>query len=75
MSEQPIALTARPEGYGTWLADLKNRIHQAQQRATLAVNRELLLFYWQIGKRVLPAKRGNPRLGDCCTAHGFEAGY
>ncbi|MNV62668.1 hypothetical protein D3C71_1552240 [compost metagenome] len=42
-----------PEGYGDWLADLKGRIHNAQQRATLAVNRELVLLYWQIGKDIL----------------------
>ncbi|MBD1401507.1 PDDEXK nuclease domain-containing protein [Pelovirga terrestris] len=53
MADQPIALTPRPEGYSTWLADLKTRIHQAQQRATLAVNRELLLLYWQIGRDIL----------------------
>jgi predicted nuclease of restriction endonuclease-like (RecB) superfamily len=42
-----------PEGYADWLADLKTRIHSAQQRATLAVNRELVLLYWQIGRDIL----------------------
>lgn len=42
-----------PEGYADWLADLKTRIHIAQQRATLAVNRELVLLYWQIGRDIL----------------------
>lgn len=36
-----------------WLADLKSRIHTAQQRATLAVNRELVMLYWQIGRDIL----------------------
>lgn len=53
MSDQPIASTERPEGYRTWLAELKTRIHQAQQRATLSVNQELLLLYWQIGRDIL----------------------
>ncbi|WP_372874286.1 YhcG family protein [Pseudomonas sp.] len=53
MSAPPVSLTAPPEGYGDWLADLKGRIHNAQQRATLAVNRELVLLYWQIGKDIL----------------------
>lgn len=35
------------------MADLKSRIHNAQQRATLAVNRELILLYWQIGNDIL----------------------
>lgn len=46
-------LTPLPADYASWLADLKSRIHTAQQRATLAVNRELVLLYWQIGKDIL----------------------
>ncbi|MCO5121972.1 MAG: PDDEXK nuclease domain-containing protein [Burkholderiaceae bacterium] len=42
-----------PTGYVEWLAELKQRIHAAQQRATLAVNRELVLLYWQIGQGIL----------------------
>ncbi len=53
MSDKPVRLTAPPEGYADWLADLKGRIHSAQQRATLAVNRELVLLYWQIGRDIL----------------------
>lgn len=53
MSDSPARLTPPPEGYGDWLAELKNRIHSAQQRATLAVNRELVLLYWQIGRDIL----------------------
>lgn len=53
MSDKPISLTPPPEGYTDWLADLKNRIHNAQQRATLAVNRELVLLNWQIGRDIL----------------------
>jgi predicted nuclease of restriction endonuclease-like (RecB) superfamily len=53
LSEKPIALTPPPEGYADWLGELKLRIHRAQQRATLAVNRELVLLYWQIGRDIL----------------------
>ena len=42
-----------PSDYAGWLADLKARIHGAQQRAALAVNRELVLLYWQIGRDIL----------------------
>jgi predicted nuclease of restriction endonuclease-like (RecB) superfamily len=45
-------LTSNAE-YGSWLAGLKQRIQSAQQRATLSVNRELLLLYWQIGRDIL----------------------
>lgn len=53
MSDQPIALMQTPAGYADWLAELKTRIHSAQQRATLVVNRELVLLYWQIGRDIL----------------------
>ena len=53
MSDTPASLATPPEGYGDWLVDLKSRIHAAQQRATLAVNRELVLLYWQIGNDIL----------------------
>ncbi|MDR1284347.1 MAG: PDDEXK nuclease domain-containing protein [Opitutaceae bacterium] len=48
-----VSLIPPPEGYVEWLSDLKDRIHAARQRATLAVNRELVLLYWQIGRDVL----------------------
>jgi predicted nuclease of restriction endonuclease-like (RecB) superfamily len=53
MSDQPVRLTTPPEGYADWLTELKARIHGAQQRAALAVNRELVLLYWQIGRDIL----------------------
>jgi len=63
MNEQtdtPAALIEPPSGYAAWLAELKTRIHTAQQRAALAVNRELVLLYWQIGRDILErqAKQG-----------------
>jgi predicted nuclease of restriction endonuclease-like (RecB) superfamily len=42
-----------PSDYPAWLTDLKARIQQAQQRATLSVNRELISLYWQLGKDIL----------------------
>ena len=46
-----------PPDYAPWLAELKSRIHLAQQRAALAVNRELVLLYWQIGRDILARQR------------------
>lgn len=40
-------------GYDEFLRDLKERIRRAQIRAALAVNRELVLLYWQIGQEIL----------------------
>src|SRR5207244_4329870 len=42
-----------PEGYDDFLHDLKERIRVAQVRAALAVNRELVLLYWEIGRDIL----------------------
>jgi predicted nuclease of restriction endonuclease-like (RecB) superfamily len=39
--------------YKDWLSSLKSRIHRAQQRATLVVNREMIALYWQIGNEIL----------------------
>lgn len=39
--------------YQTLLASLKQRIREAQVRAGLAVNRELVLLYWSIGREIL----------------------
>ena len=53
MTDMPARLTEAPAGYDDWLVDLKTRIHSAQQRAALAVNRELVVLYWQIGQDIL----------------------
>ena len=53
MTDRPTSLTPAPAGYADWLVDLKTRIHNAQQRAALAVNRELVLLYWQMGQDIL----------------------
>jgi predicted nuclease of restriction endonuclease-like (RecB) superfamily len=39
--------------YVTFLDGLKERIRSAQVKAALAVNRELILLYWQIGREIL----------------------
>jgi len=49
-----------PDSYGQFLADLKGRIRAAQLRASMAVNRELVLLYWQ-PRYPQPAGAGKPR--------------
>jgi predicted nuclease of restriction endonuclease-like (RecB) superfamily len=39
-----------PSGYQEFLQDLKGRIRAAQVQAGFAVNRELILLYWSIGR-------------------------
>ena len=49
-------LEASLEGYETFLRDLKTRIGQTQVRAALAVSRELIALYWQIGEDITEAQ-------------------
>ena len=42
-----------PPGYAALLKDIKERVRTAQMRAALAVNRELILLYWSIGRDIL----------------------
>lgn len=39
--------------YAGWLDDLKGLIKTSRVKAALAVNRELLLLYWRIGRQIL----------------------
>jgi DUF1016 N-terminal domain len=43
---------AAPPGYAALLKDIEERVRTAQMRA-LAVNRELILLYWSIGRDIL----------------------
>ena len=41
------------DAYQTFLRNLKSRIRTAQVKAALAVNSELILLYWKIGREIL----------------------
>jgi len=42
-----------PEGYAELLVDIKQRIATARVKAALAVNRELIELYWDIGRLIV----------------------
>lgn len=46
-----------PVAYGAFLADVKARIQAARVQAALAANRELVLLYWDIGRRILDQQK------------------
>ncbi len=52
-SVAPALISVKAERYSNLRINPKTRIHNAQQRAALAVNRELVLLYWQIGRDIL----------------------
>jgi len=48
----PGAANKLPAGYPAMLKDIKSRIQEAQIKAALSVNRELIELYWDIGKLI-----------------------
>ena len=48
-----LTTEALGDDYRTWLAELKQRVERARQRAVTSVNRELVTLYWQIGHDIL----------------------
>jgi predicted nuclease of restriction endonuclease-like (RecB) superfamily len=51
--QSPKDASLVPVGYAEFLRGLQQRIQQAQVKAMLAVNRELVTLYWQIGRDIL----------------------
>jgi predicted nuclease of restriction endonuclease-like (RecB) superfamily len=48
-----MPLPTTPPEYREWLSSLKDEIHQARRRAALAVNSEMILLYWRIGREIV----------------------
>ena len=46
-----------PSDYDSFLKGLKERVRAAQLRASLAVNRELVMLYWGIGRDILARQK------------------
>ena len=38
--------------YGNLLSDIKTRIRQAQVKATLSANAEMIMMYWDVGRMI-----------------------
>jgi predicted nuclease of restriction endonuclease-like (RecB) superfamily len=49
--------------YRQWLGELKTRFRQVQLKAAVAVNTELLRFYWELGAEIL-AQQASQRWGS-----------
>ena len=48
-----MASSELPADYPAFLESLKNRVRQAQTKAMLSVNRELIQLYWDIGRDIV----------------------
>lgn len=45
------------ENYSAFLGDLKSKIRRSQVLAATALNKEVILLYWQIGQKILQQQR------------------
>lgn len=52
--------------YKQWIAALKDKVKQSQLKAALAVNQQLLMFYWELGTEILE-KQKSTTWGDGFT--------
>ena len=43
--------------YKNWLAGLKSKVRQVQLKAAVAVNQELLNFYWELGADIVEKQK------------------
>ena len=50
------------KNYKAWLSDIKNKIRSAQLKAAVAVNTQLLEFYWELGADIIQ-KQKNAKWG------------
>ncbi len=48
-----------PVGYTEFLSEIKARVREARTRASVAVNSELILLYWHIGRELLNRQRAS----------------
>lgn len=60
---QTVNQTTTKLDYSAWLGNLKTRFVQAQLKAAVAVNTELLQFYWELGADIL-AQQASQRWGS-----------
>lgn len=46
-----------PSDYGQWIQSIKDRVRIAQLRTMVAINVELMLLYWDIGREILDCQK------------------
>ncbi len=49
--------------YKNWLIELKSKIQQSQIKAALAVNSQLIMLYWELGRQIVE-KQENAKWGS-----------
>jgi predicted nuclease of restriction endonuclease-like (RecB) superfamily len=49
--------------YRNWLKELKNKIKTSQIKASISVNTEMILMYWDLGRQIV-GKKENTKWGS-----------
>ena len=52
-----LSMITHTQSYQSYIQDLKREISRARVKAALSVNRELVLLYWKIGKKILEMQK------------------
>lgn len=52
-------LIKRDETYTSWISELKERYQRSQIKASVAVNTQMLLFYWSLGRDIVGMQAEN----------------
>lgn len=48
-----------PQGYKSWISEIKSRYHSAQTRAAIKINSEMLSFYWWLGRDIFEMSKSS----------------
>ena len=70
MAKKSLPITKKSEvltiNYKKFITLLKSKIRSAQIKGAIAVNRELINLYWEIGKEIFEKTKAG-RMGCQCT--------
>ncbi len=44
---------SKDKDYNSWIREIKARLYRLQIKAALSVNKEMLAFYWDLGKEII----------------------
>ena len=74
-----MAVSTKADGYEEWIRSIKERIQRARVKASMLVNSEQTLLYWDIGHdilekqdKVLPIQRTNPLHQEVGVRDGWK---
>ena len=54
-----VLLNSNQKTYNQWLKTIKEKVRQTQLKASVAVNSELITFYWELGKSIIEKQQEN----------------